>query len=124
MADEATSNRCARGLSCTWVLDVRVPENPVTISTFPTPADDDFCAKGGKFGPHNLHENRPGSLVSETLIFATYQNAGVRVFDIADAYAPREVARFIPPPPETMIDMRPNRPRVIQSNDFSRRRTG
>jgi hypothetical protein len=117
MADEATSNRCARGLSYTWVLDVRAPENPVTISTFPTPTDDDFCAKGGKFGPHNLHENRPGSLVSETLIFATYQNAGVRVFDIADAYAPREVARFVPLPPETMIDMRPGAEKVVQSSD-------
>ena len=33
-------------------------------STFPTPAEEDYCAKGAKFGPHNLHENRPG-LVAE-----------------------------------------------------------
>jgi hypothetical protein len=25
----------------------------------------------GNFGPHNLHENRPGSFVSEDIIFAT-----------------------------------------------------
>jgi hypothetical protein len=64
-----------------------------------------------------LHENRPGSFQSEQLIFATYQNAGVRVFDIIDPFAPREVAHFVPPAPEKMVDPRPNRPRVIQSND-------
>ena len=42
-------------------------------------------ARSGKFGPHNLHENRPGSFRSEDTIFATYNNAGVRVFDIKDA---------------------------------------
>ncbi len=27
-------------------------------------SEEDYCAKGAKFGPHNLHENRPGSLQS------------------------------------------------------------
>ena len=64
-----------------------------------------------------MHENRPGSFQSERLIFATYQNAGVRVFDIDDPFAPREVAHFVPPAPEALVDPRPNRPRIIQSND-------
>ena len=55
------------------------------IATLPTPTGLDFCAMGN-FGPHNLHENRPGSFVSEETIFATYHNAGVRVFDIRDQY--------------------------------------
>ena len=99
------------------MFDVREPTNPIQIAAFPTPAEEDYCKKGAKFGPHNLHENRPGSFQSEDLIFATYQNAGVRVFDITDPFAPREVAHFVPPAPEKMIDPRPNRPRVIQSND-------
>jgi len=56
-----------------------------------------------------LHENRRGSFQSEELIFATYQNAGVRVFDITDPCAPREVAHFVPPALENMLDPRPNR---------------
>ena len=117
VADEATSTRCAKGLAYTWVLDVRAPDNPVTIATLPTPKEEDFCAKGGKFGPHNLHENRAGSFQSEELIFATYHNAGVRVFDITDAHEPREVAHFVPPPPERIVDIRPGAELVTQSTD-------
>ncbi|MEA2918300.1 MAG: hypothetical protein QOJ15_10381 [Bradyrhizobium sp.] len=117
VADEATSTNCANGIAYTWVLDVRAPSNPVTIATLPTPAEDDFCAKGGKFGPHNLHENRPGSLQSSNLIFATYHNAGLRVFDIANAFAPREIAYFVPPAPERLMDTRPDAAKVVQSAD-------
>jgi hypothetical protein len=117
VADEATSNRCAKGLAYTWVLDVRAPENPVTIATLPTPTGDDFCNKGGKFGPHNLHENRPGSFQSESLIFATYHNAGVRAFDISNAHEPKEVGYFIPPAPERIVDIRPGAELVVQSTD-------
>src|ERR1700733_2634884 len=65
----------------------------------------------------NLHENRPGSFVSSDLIFATYQNAGLRAYDISDPYRPTEVAAFVPPAPKRMMDRRPNRPQVIQSCD-------
>lgn len=117
VADEATANRCAKGLAYTWVLDVRAPDNPVTIATLPTPTGEDFCNKGGKFGPHNLHENRPGSFQSEELIFATYHNAGVRVFDISTAHEPKGVAHFIPPTPDRIVDIRPGAELVTQSTD-------
>jgi hypothetical protein len=117
VADEATASNCANGIAYTWVLDVRAPENPVTIATLPTPREEDFCAKGGKFGPHNLHENRPGSLQRSDLVFATYQNAGLRVFDISNAFEPKEVAYYVPPPPERLVDFRPNTAKVIQSCD-------
>jgi hypothetical protein len=107
VADEANAEKCAKGTFHTWVVDVRAPENPVTIATLPTPRERDFCGLG-TFGPHNLHENRPGSFRSETTIFATYNNAGVRVFDIADAYAPKEIASWVPPTPAKLIDPRPN----------------
>jgi len=100
-----------------WVVDVREPTNPVTVSTFPTPGEVDYCQKGGRFGPHNAHENRPGSLQSDELIFVTYQNAGVRVFDIRDSMRPEEVAHYVPGRPQRMVDPRPGRPQVIQSAD-------
>ncbi len=117
VADEAVADHEADGRKHAWVFDVREPANPISIATFPTPAEADYRAKGGHFGPHNLHENRPGSFVSSTLIFATWQNAGVRAFDISDPYAPKEVGALVPAAPTRMIDRRPGRPPVIQSAD-------
>ena len=117
LADEATSANCANGLAYTWVIDVREPSNPVSIATLPTPTEEDFCQKGAKFGPHNLHENRPGSLQSEDTVFATYHNAGLRIYDMREPYQPRQVGYFVPPPPEKIVDQRPNPAKVIQSCD-------
>jgi hypothetical protein len=117
VADEAVLDIQDDGLKLTWVFDIRDPGNPVSISTLPTPSDQDYVLKGGHFGPHNLHENRPGSFVSESLVFATYQNAGIRAFDISNAYQPKEVASYVPPDPSRLVDKRPGRPLVIQSAD-------
>lgn len=118
VADEAVLDNQEDGLKLTWIFDIREPSNPVPISTLPTPDEADYVAKGGHFGPHNLHENRPGSFVSDTLIFATYQNAGIRVFDISNPYQPTETGALVPAAPTRMVDARPNRPRVIQSADL------
>jgi hypothetical protein len=116
VADEANAEMCAKGTFYTFVVDIRAPENPVSISTLPTPKERNFCSRG-TFGPHNLHENRPGSLRSEETIFATYNNAGVRVFDIRDAFAPKEIAYWVPPVPNKLIDPRPNVTLAAKSAD-------
>ena len=82
-----------------------------------TTSDADYVNKGAHFGPHNIYENRPDGLVSSDTIFATYQNAGVRVFDISNEYRVEEIAAFVPPDPRTLADKRPNRQKVIQSCD-------
>jgi hypothetical protein len=115
--DEAVLDHQEDGLKLIWVFDNRARENPVSISSFPTPAEADYKAKRGHFGPHNIHENRPGSFVSSQLIFATYQNAGIRAFDISNPFTPKEVGALVPPQPARLADTRPNRARVIQSAD-------
>ena len=117
LADEANFADCSQGLRHIWLFDVREPTNPVSFATMPVPSEADYCAKGGNFGPHNLWENRPGAFQSSRFIFATYHNAGVRVFDIENPFQPREAGFFVPPDPEHMFDPRPNRPKVIQSAD-------
>jgi hypothetical protein len=118
VVDEAVQDRCADGLKFTWLFDIREPTNPISIATMPTPSEIDYVAKGAHFGPHNVHENRPGSFVSSERIFTTYQNAGVRVFDIRNPYQPTEIGALVPPPPTRMMDIRPGRPPVIQSADL------
>ncbi len=119
MADEAVLDIDQEPMKYTWVVDIRAPQNPVTIATFPTPSDQDYVAKGGHFGPHNLHENRPGTLRSSDLVFATYQNAGVRVFDIRNQFQPQEIGYFVPSEPEQWLDTRPDRHRVIHTCDVN-----
>jgi hypothetical protein len=115
--DEAVLDHQEDGVKHVWVLDNRDRSNPVPIATFPQPAEANYQGKGGHFGPHNLHENRPGTFVSSETIFATWQNAGVRVFDVRNPHAPIEVGAWVPPAPARLIDTRPNRARVIQSAD-------
>jgi len=117
VADEATADDLDDGLKYVWVFNIADPSNPISISTFPTPAEQAYGTKGGHFGPHNLHENRPGSFVSDELIFATYQNAGVRAVDISDPYRPELRAALVPGAPARLVDPRPKRPRVIQTAD-------
>lgn len=108
VADEAVRNIDVEPLKYTWVIDIRAPQNPVNIATMPTPSEQDYFKKPGHFGPHNLWENRPEGYQSSRYIFATYQNAGLRVFDIANPFRPEEVGWFVPQPPAKMMDIRPN----------------
>jgi hypothetical protein len=77
------------------LIDVADPARPAVVCTLPAP-DVSLARPGARFGAHNLHENRPDSYVSETLVFATYFSAGLRVYDIRDLRAPREVAHWVP----------------------------
>jgi hypothetical protein len=115
--DEAVLDHQEDGVKNVWVFDNRDRANPAVLGTFPQPAEADYKSKGGHFGPHNLHENRPDTFVSSEMIFTTWQNAGVRAFDIRDPRRPAEVAAWVPPAPTRMMDHRPNRARVIQSAD-------
>jgi hypothetical protein len=117
VVDEAVLDKKEDGDKPIWVFDNRDRTNPISISTFPEPTDTDYVGVGGHFGPHNIHENRPGSFISSELIFATYQNAGLRVFNISNQYSPVEVAAMVPPAPKTLADHRSNRPRVLHSAD-------
>jgi hypothetical protein len=117
VVDETVLDDQQDGFKPIWVFNNEVKSNPVSISTFPAPRDRDYLRVGGHFGPHNIHENRPGSFQSEEVIFATYQNAGLRIFDIRDALRPQEIAAFVPAAPRQWMDPRPNRPVVLHSAD-------
>jgi hypothetical protein len=122
--DEAVLDHQEDGEKHTWVFDIREPSNPVALSTFPQPTEADYRAKGGHFGPHNLHENRPGSWQSDKIVFATWQNAGVRAFDLTDPSRPVETGALVPGAPRSMVDRRLGRPPVIQLADVFADRDG
>ena len=81
-----------------WMMDIRDETHPVIISTFPMADTDDFFQRPGRFGAHNIYENQPGPTCwhSDNLIYGTFFNGGVRVFDTSDPFRPEEVAYFVP----------------------------
>jgi len=107
VTDEALANRCDEERKLVRVLDVSDPAAPREAGRCPVP-EGDFCERGLRFGPHNLHENRSGSYRSERIVFVTYFNAGLRVFDLADPAAPEEIAFWVPETPPGQEDAQTN----------------
>jgi len=96
--DEAVRDRCAEERKYVRVIDVSLPTTPRVVSICPQP-EGDYCERGMRFGPHNLHENRPGTYNSETIVFVSYFNAGLRVYDLSNAESPKEIAFWEPATP-------------------------
>ena len=98
VTDEQLATDCKGMQTRVRVVDIADERHPSVVSEFPVP-EGDFCQRGGRFGPHNLHEMRPGSLIDANTIYVTWFNAGLRVVDISDAARPREVAYYVPEAP-------------------------
>lgn len=108
ITEEATAAECQETRRRMRMVDIRDETKPRVIGLFPEPQGD-FCKRGLRFGPHNVHENRPGTMVSDRIIYATYFNAGLRVYDIGRAEAPKEIAYYIPRTPAGQT--------AVQTND-------
>ncbi len=101
VTDEAVTDHCEDHPKMLWVMDSRVESNIVPLATAPLPPTEDHCRRGGRFGAHNVHENdpTPAAWQSDTEIFGSFFNAGVRAFDTSNPFQPREVGFLIPPAP-------------------------
>jgi hypothetical protein len=105
--DNANVAPCSGPLFLSGLVDVKDPAKPRLISLFPLPVPlagesyKDFCDKGGRFGPHNtnLEYHLPDVEKPGNLIYATYFNAGLRVFNIENPRVPTEAGWFVPPTP-------------------------
>lgn len=86
------------------IVDNREPRAPRLVAYYPRPVPAagaphrSFCEKEGRFGPHNVNTeiHLPDVQPPGDLVFMTYFNAGLRVFDVSDPYAPREAGWFLP----------------------------
>ena len=105
---EASAEGCDRdALNFAGMIDNKDPAKPRLISFFPLPLPPknapykSFCDKGGRFGPHNTNQEihlpdveKPGDL-----IYVTYFNAGLQIYNIKDARQPYISGYFIAPKP-------------------------
>lgn len=122
---EAIAERSQEPYNFAGIVDVSDERAPRLLSVLPIPvpaagaAYPNFSLRGGRFGPHNQHHPQnadPALLHSEELMFLTWFNAGLRVYDIRDPYLPREVAHYLPDDPTERRGLLP-RDLVTQSED-------
>jgi hypothetical protein len=97
ITNEATQNECKpQGREMAWFADITIETHPMIVSNFMVPeASGDFCSRGGRFGGHSTNESMD-PVFYKKLAFITFFNGGVRVVDVRDPYAPKEVGYFIP----------------------------
>jgi len=102
VTDESTENAGKDWPKLIWILDMRDEKSLVSISTCPMPPVEAFKDRGGRFGAHNIHENvaLPTAWQSDQIVLGTFFNGGLRAYDISNAFQPKEVAAFVPPPPK------------------------
>jgi hypothetical protein len=93
-ANEAEARR-GRPHAGITVFDVSDYANVKPLSLFEVSELDSPFARtpGARFGAHQFHERMTG-----TLVHAVWFGAGLRIIDVADPLAPREVGYFIPEP--------------------------
>ena len=107
---EALEGDCREPFHTCYTVDVKDPKNPRIIGLFPRPLPDpkapyaDFCMARGRFSSHNIQTWIAPGQARPDLVALTYFNAGLRIYDISDPTAPKEVAYFVPPRDGDMSD--------------------
>ena len=118
-AGGADISPCPGGVRAkSYMFDITHETNPFPVSTWQVPVDD-FCNKGGRFGPHQSAETVNGSInrFEDKIAWIAYFNAGVRVLDLSDPYNLREIGYYIPEPNENTHPIVEDQPIVIQIDD-------
>lgn len=99
VTSEDTTNDCwGQPWKNPWLIDITDDRTPWPIATLDlSQFPGDFCAKGSRFGSHELNRQIYPPYYGRLVIAAMF-NAGLQVWDIRDPYNPRRVAYFIQAP--------------------------
>jgi hypothetical protein len=112
--EEAVTANCKDWPKRDWVWDISNEGHPVVLAPMPPPADfDALCKAGGRFGAHNIHQNRPDATaahLSKTVV-GSFFNGGVRAYSIENPNAPVEIGYLVDAAPPG------NATHTIQIND-------
>jgi hypothetical protein len=112
--EEAIGQNCKDWPKRDWVWDISKETAPIVLAAMPPPKDfDALCKVGGRFGAHNIHQNRPdptAAHLTQTVV-GSFFAGGVRAYSIADPTAPVEIGYLVDAAPPK------NESHSIQIND-------
>jgi hypothetical protein len=101
VAQETVVVNCVHPPAHVTFYDMRNIMKPQVASTFMPydidpatmrPRDDKWCKTGSRYGAHNLWHG----MKADDLLYVCWFNAGLRVVDWSNPFAPKEVAYYIP----------------------------
>ena len=99
------ARRCQGVRDVVFFIDITQEDKPYSVSTYQAAEEPgDFCHRGGRFGPHSVHDEFHPAF-DRTLAVFSYFNAGVRVVDIRNPFQPVEVGYYIPEATENTIEL-------------------
>lgn len=94
VADEDVAKLRPCPPSFTWIYDISDEMRPTPVATFQMPGlDTDGSPQEAMTGCHQPSERFEGTIIP----FAWFAN-GLRIVDIADPFAPREIGSYVPDP--------------------------
>ena len=96
--EEATAPHCKDWPKRDWVWDMSDERHPYVLAALPPPADfDALCKVGGRFGSHNIHQNRPDATAAHLTqtVVGSFFAGGVRAYSIANPHAPVEIGYLV-----------------------------
>jgi hypothetical protein len=88
-------------------VDISDESDPMLMAIFPQPRPSagydapSFCAKGGRSGPRNQHQQQGLDCLSpnERYVYLAHFNAGLQIYDISNPRDPYIAGYFIPDDP-------------------------
>jgi hypothetical protein len=106
--DEALREECDEPASYAATVDISDESDPILMALFPQPRPPrgydapSFCQKGGRFGPHNQHQQQGLDCLApnDRHVYLAYFNAGLQIYDITDPHDPHITGYFIPDDPK------------------------
>ena len=96
--EEAIAGGCKDWPKRDWVWDIQNEKTPIVLSALPPPSDfGAFCKSPGRFGAHNIHQNRPDATAAHLTqtVVGSFFSGGVRAYSIGDPRAPVEIGYLV-----------------------------
>ena len=96
VVNENNTTACGESRQMVYIADVTDEKHPMGVASYePDERSGRFCERGGRFGAHSSNESQAPAFYGRLMFFSWF-NAGVRMLDVRDPYAPKEVGYFIP----------------------------